>query len=247
MKKVQSKYAEQSHEERELARRLLGGRSGPGGLVKPGTDKGQVIEKTAAGVEQGGKNARQEITKGEGSPVIAPIFRPPKPIDEPLEVHSPPSPSTLFKLNLLTHKQPLPLSLKDLISPQPGDFLTDALCICAPWSALTRYKYKIKLTPGAMKKGKVARGIIAGFIAWRPEGQGQEPGEEQELLQRERELLKSLRGILILFHLFPATPPPRIQPGYKQVFVLWLFCPRGCIPADCLLRIVLGMSEVNGR
>jgi hypothetical protein len=64
--------------------------------------------------------------------------------------------------------------------------------VCAPWSALSRYKYKVKLTPGTIKKGKAARAIIGGFLA-RPLD---ELGEDVEKMSpREKELLASLKGI----------------------------------------------------
>ncbi|ERF77035.1 hypothetical protein EPUS_07941 [Endocarpon pusillum Z07020] len=39
-------------------------------------------------------------------------------------------------------------------NPMPDDEILAALPIAAPWSALARYKYKVKLQPGALKKGK---------------------------------------------------------------------------------------------
>ncbi|KAL9623593.1 MAG: hypothetical protein Q9160_002049 [Pyrenula sp. 1 TL-2023] len=45
--------------------------------------------------------------------------------------------------------------------PQPGDEILHAIPICAPWSALsTRCKYKVKLQPGSLKKGKAVREIV---------------------------------------------------------------------------------------
>jgi hypothetical protein len=65
--------------------------------------------------------------------------------------------------------------------------------VCAPWSALTRYKYKVKLTPGTTKKGKAARTIVSGFLSMPVD----ETGEDVEKMSpREKELLMSLKGII---------------------------------------------------
>ncbi|GLE03101.1 hypothetical protein PINS_up011980 [Pythium insidiosum] len=42
-------------------------------------------------------------------------------------------------------------------APLPQDMLLHAMPMCAPYSSLLRYKYKVKLTPGSVKKGKAAK------------------------------------------------------------------------------------------
>jgi hypothetical protein len=44
--------------------------------------------------------------------------------------------------------------------PTEDDELLFALPVCAPYSVLSSYKYKMKLTPGTQKKGKAARQAI---------------------------------------------------------------------------------------
>ena len=46
-------------------------------------------------------------------------------------------------------------------TPLPGDEILAALPVCAPWSALNRYKFKAKLQPGSVKKGKAVREILS--------------------------------------------------------------------------------------
>jgi hypothetical protein len=65
------------------------------------------------------------------------------------------------------------------------------VAVCAPWSALTRYKYKVKLIPGTTKKGKAARAVVAGFLATPVDDKGEDAGK---MSPREKELLKSLKG-----------------------------------------------------
>lgn len=50
-------------------------------------------------------------------------------------------------------------------TPLPGDAILEAIPVCAPWSALSRYKYKAKLQPGAQKKGKAVREILGRWAA----------------------------------------------------------------------------------
>jgi hypothetical protein len=89
--------------------------------------------------------------------------------------------------------QDLDLSLKDFIAaPKSDDIISDAVTVCAPWSALSRYKYKVKLTPGSTKKGKAARAIIGGFLKRPLDEQGE---DVEKMSPREKELLASLKGI----------------------------------------------------
>ena len=67
------------------------------------------------------------------------------------------------------------------------------MAVCAPWSALTRYKYKIKLTPGSTKKGKAARAMINSFVSTPLDQKGEDP---EKMSPREKELLMSLKGLV---------------------------------------------------
>ncbi len=48
-------------------------------------------------------------------------------------------------------------------APRPDDVLLFAVPVCAPYSALQGYKYKLKLTPGTQRKGKAARQVSPHF------------------------------------------------------------------------------------
>ena len=43
--------------------------------------------------------------------------------------------------------------------PVEEDIVTYAVAVCAPWSAVQSYKYRVKLTPGKMKKGQAVKQI----------------------------------------------------------------------------------------
>ena len=54
------------------------------------------------------------------------------------------------------------LAAQDTLTAQPaeGDEILFALPVCAPYSVLSSYRFRMKLTPGNQKKGKAARQAI---------------------------------------------------------------------------------------
>ncbi|KAI9913755.1 hypothetical protein PsorP6_006139 [Peronosclerospora sorghi] len=48
--------------------------------------------------------------------------------------------------------------------PLPNDIVLFAMPMCAPHVSLTKYKYKVKLTPGSQKKGKAAKQAMEYFL-----------------------------------------------------------------------------------
>lgn len=91
--------------------------------------------------------------------------------------------------------------------PVPTDILQFAVPVCAPYGALQKYKYKVKLIPGSLKKGKAVKSVVSYFLNM-SEGQvssesetrtvnglsGQELQEAEAALEaRERELIKMIK------------------------------------------------------
>ncbi|KAK3065615.1 hypothetical protein LTR53_018216 [Teratosphaeriaceae sp. CCFEE 6253] len=82
-------------------------------------------------------------------------------------------------------------------TPLPGDEILDVLPVCAPWAALGKYKYKVKLQPGQQKKGKAIREILgkwgkdAGNAKW-IDGNSQ---DAERIWPREAELLRGMREV----------------------------------------------------
>ena len=84
----------------------------------------------------------------------------------------------------------------------PGDEILDALVVCGPWNAIgTRCRWKAKLQPGAIKKGKVVREILGRWSddireqekkKTRPDSSELETHEGSTYV-RERELLKNFK------------------------------------------------------
>lgn len=77
----------------------------------------------------------------------------------------------------------------------PGDEVLGAVCTCAPWPALGRVKYKVKLQPGTVKKGKAVKEILG---RWAADINGKYLDEKamdlEKVWPRELELIRGLRA-----------------------------------------------------
>lgn len=90
-------------------------------------------------------------------------------------------------------------------TPLPGDDILDAIVMCAPWDAVgSKFRWRVKMQPGAMKKGKAVKEILAKWNARILETEKRRPRavedetevhleESEELRRREAELIKGLR------------------------------------------------------
>uniref|UniRef100_A0A8C9Z7W1 Ribosome quality control complex subunit NEMF n=1 Tax=Sander lucioperca TaxID=283035 RepID=A0A8C9Z7W1_SANLU len=80
----------------------------------------------------------------------------------------------------------LPQEAEDLLTslsgqPHPEDVLLFAVPVCAPYTALSNYKHKVKLTPGSQKKGKAARTAVLSFM------------KARDASTREKDLFRSVK------------------------------------------------------
>ena len=59
----------------------------------------------------------------------------------------------------MDEEQEADLTFLDSLTGEPidSDILLHVIPVCAPWNALSRFKYKVKLTPGSLKKGKAGQ------------------------------------------------------------------------------------------
>lgn len=77
----------------------------------------------------------------------------------------------------------------------PGDEVIGAVCTCAPWAALGRLKYKVKLQPGSVKKGKVVKEILGRWAAdISPKYLDEKAADPEKVWPRELELMRGLRA-----------------------------------------------------
>ncbi|KAF2877923.1 hypothetical protein BDV95DRAFT_480316 [Massariosphaeria phaeospora] len=151
-KKIAAKYADQDEEDRALAMRLLGSKSGQQAAEATAQEKRvkeeeilankqrrreQHLRAQAAGkAAEEARRAAHEGTTAEDDAVD----------DEALK-------SQLLSLDAFTGRL------------LPGDEVLSALPVCAPWSALASYKYKAKMQPGALKRGKAVKEILSKWDA----------------------------------------------------------------------------------
>lgn len=146
-KKLAAKYANQDEEERELAMRILGSKSGQQAAEAAAQEKRRKEEEAEANKQRrreqhhraqaagkAAEQARQAAHEGaihddddEGDEVLR---------------------TNLLNLDAFTGR------------PLPGDDLLAAIPVCAPWSALSTYKYKAKMQPGSTKRGKAVKEVL---------------------------------------------------------------------------------------
>ncbi|KAG8167533.1 hypothetical protein KVR01_003222 [Diaporthe batatas] len=80
-------------------------------------------------------------------------------------------------------------------TPLPGDEIIEVVPTCAPWAAMAKCKYKVKIQPGATKKGKALKDILE---RWKLEagkrGNVDEHSRDSERMwPREVELIKTVK------------------------------------------------------
>jgi predicted ribosome quality control (RQC) complex YloA/Tae2 family protein len=178
-KKLAAKYAAQDEEDRALAMRLLGSQSGQKAAETAAQEKREKEEAAEASkqrrreqhlraqaVGKAAEQARQAAQEG-----TAPISD-----DEGDEV---------LKTNLL--------ALDAFVGrPLPGDDLLTAIPVCAPWSALSSYKYKAKIQPGSTKRGKAVKEILSIWDHAGKDGKALDKNSEdvERIWPREMELIR---------------------------------------------------------
>jgi hypothetical protein len=85
-------------------------------------------------------------------------------------------------------------------TPLAGDDILEAIPVCAPWAALSRFKYKVKLQPGQQKKGKAVREVLG---RWTKDGSDPrridfQAQDTERIWPREAELIKCWRDVEIM-------------------------------------------------
>uniref|UniRef100_A0A8C4ZAK4 Nuclear export mediator factor n=1 Tax=Gadus morhua TaxID=8049 RepID=A0A8C4ZAK4_GADMO len=158
LKKIKDKYRDQDEEDKELMMKLLGS----AGSAKEEKEKGK----------KGKKGKEEPVKRGPQKPRVA---APPVRIEvcaEGEDPGEPAEPEDKEAENLLT-------SLTG--QPHAEDVLLFAVPVCAPYTALSNYKHKVKLTPGAQKKGKAARTAVLSFM------------KAREVTVREKDLFRSVK------------------------------------------------------
>ncbi|KAI9483824.1 MAG: fibronectin-binding protein A N-terminus-domain-containing protein [Benjaminiella poitrasii] len=191
-KKIKSKYADQDEEERQLRMELLGSNKGPQPKGKKAKREARAKEEKAAlekersarrSAEEKAKKAEKEEkeekedNETESKPVIAE--------SEGVDEKDKETIRQMLKeenITVLEADEVANLSVLDSLTanPLPEDIIHFAIPICAPYTAIQKYKYKVKLTPGSLKRGKAIKQAQSVFF------------NLNDATAREKELIKSV-------------------------------------------------------
>ncbi|KAJ2520693.1 hypothetical protein H4217_001867 [Coemansia sp. RSA 1939] len=226
MKKMKDKYAEQDDEDRDLRMALLGSM----GKSQDAEEQQKKQKKTQKKQQQ--KAPRPTAPAGDlpgATDSLAPVTA---------TDHQPP-PSIVDQLRALSTKEDsasadvAPVEANDdndeneecavdgamidqlgvldtlTSAPLAGDNLSFAIPVCAPYNALSSYKYRVKLVTGAMKKGKACKMALGVAVAaaddhirskggLKAQGVGEDAKDAERreletiLAAREKELMKAV-------------------------------------------------------
>ncbi|KAF2268512.1 serologically defined colon cancer antigen 1 [Lojkania enalia] len=151
-KKLAAKYADQDEEDRALAMHLLGSQTGQ----KAAEASAQAKRDKEAEAQANKQRRREQHLRAQAVGKAAEEAR-----------------RAAHEGNFLDDEgvddETLKAQLQGLDAftgrPLPGDEILSAIPVCAPWSALSSYKYKVKLQPGAVKRGKAVKEILARWNA----------------------------------------------------------------------------------
>ncbi|KAJ2123126.1 hypothetical protein IW147_002819 [Coemansia sp. RSA 720] len=202
MKKMKEKYAEQDEEDRDLRMSLLG----------------------AAGKKKTNEEAVQTGLTNHEAPKV--VEQPPPSIVDQIKAlaakdstHPESSVDTSKDVTEETKKRvdnnddedevpELPMEQLNVLdtltaSPLPDDNLSFAIPVCAPYTSLSSYKYRVKLVPGTMKKGKACKMALTVMLAAadsnKPRSVHSQNADEAERLEletilanREKTLMKAV-------------------------------------------------------
>lgn len=204
-KKIAAKYQDQDEEDRELAMRILGSKAGQ---EKAAEEAAAKQAKAAAAAETKERRRLQhEKAQREGRELEAQRVREAAAGDADEDDDDEQDPHAGA------------VDLETLVgAPLVGDELLEAVPVCAPWSALGRYKYKVKLQPGSQKKGKAVREILA---KWSAAGANKkwvdERAEDAERIwPKEIELIKAWKETEV-FNVMPVSKVRVMMSGAGNV------------------------------
>ncbi|RYO05112.1 Nuclear export mediator factor [Alternaria tenuissima] len=145
-KKQAAKYAAQDEEDRELAMRLLGSKSGQQAAEAAAQEKRQKEEQALADKQRRrDQHLRAQAAGKAAEEARLRALENAEEDDEGDEVLK----TNLQNLDAFTGR------------PFPNDELLTAIPVCAPWSALSTYKYKAKIQPGSTKRGKAVKEVLS--------------------------------------------------------------------------------------
>ncbi|CBF70228.1 putative DUF814 domain protein [Aspergillus nidulans FGSC A4] len=191
-KKAASKYADQDEEERALALRLLGANNAKAQKAAAEAEAKAKREKEAEEAKKRRKAQHERAAQAERKRQA--LFEEGATDDYDEETAAAEA-ADLEWLPALVG------------TPHVDDEILAAIPICAPWSSLGRYKYRVKLQPGTVKKGKAVKEILGRWLAETTTGKVKKEHAEdlgisrvaaERLRAKEGELLKAWKDTEII-------------------------------------------------
>ncbi|KAL4896872.1 telomere recombination-domain-containing protein [Aspergillus ambiguus] len=182
-KKAAAKYADQDDEERELALRLLGANKAKAEKAAAAAEAKANREREAEAQRK--RRQAQHARAAEAEKKRQALFEDGGADDYDEETAAAEA-ADLDWIPALVG------------TPHPDDEILAAIPVCAPWAALGRYKYKVKLQPGAVKKGKAVKEILGRWVAETTTGKvKKEQAEDAGISRAVAEKIRAREGELI--------------------------------------------------
>ncbi|KAL7947188.1 hypothetical protein V8C42DRAFT_278453 [Trichoderma barbatum] len=141
-KKIAQKYKDQDEEDRATAEALIGATVGRQRAELEAAAKAQrQAELEAMKERRRAQHERKQKEVAEQEEIRRAVM------NEGLDALEPDDAEKMTNLDTLVG------------TPLAGDEILEVIPVCAPWSALVRFKYKVKMQPGSVKKGKAVREV----------------------------------------------------------------------------------------
>ncbi|XP_028293411.1 ribosome quality control complex subunit NEMF isoform X2 [Gouania willdenowi] len=170
LKKIKDKYKDQDEEDRELRMQLLGSAgSTKEEKRKKGKAKEETLRKVVVQKPQQKAGLHLETMEKESSQSGGVKQEEVEEKEDDVDQDNPGAEEAENLLTSLTGE------------PHVEDVLLFAVPVCAPYTALSHYKHKVKLTPGSQKKGKAARTAVLSFM------------KAKDASSREKDLFRSVK------------------------------------------------------
>lgn len=182
-KRAAAKYAHQDDDERELALRLVGANKGKAAKAAKAAEAKEQRERDAEAQRQRRRAQHERAAEAE-------LKRQAQFTETGTDDYN--EETAAAEAADLTWIPAL------VGTPTPDDEVIAAIPVCAPWAALGRYKYKVKLQPGSVKKGKAVKEIVGRWVSETTTGKvKKEHAEEAGIPRADAERLREREGELI--------------------------------------------------
>ncbi|KAJ5374269.1 Protein of unknown function DUF3441 [Penicillium concentricum] len=191
-KRAAAKYAHQDDDERELALRLVGANKGKAAKAAKAAEAKEQREREAEAQRQRRRAQHERAAEAERKRQAQFMENG---TDDYNEETAAAEAADLTWIPALVG------------TPTTDDEIIAAIPVCAPWAALGRYKYKVKLQPGSVKKGKAVKEIIGRWVSETTTGKVKKEHAEdvgisrvdaERLREREGELIKGWKDTEII-------------------------------------------------